>query len=659
MKHLKLLIVLFALATALPMGYVVVRTYQGIAQEETARMRFFAETLFDTIESELAGRVEIEENRPVDAYHHTETLPADQGGAQKISSLAAPPDAPYILGYLQNNPDGSFQAPIVGDAQKVPVGVQKIVQQLDAINRQFNSKKAAIPMARPTTPTVRPASKKTELPKEAETKSSFAGKFLDLSRKRAPDDYLGRKPQRTEEISAQQALNVARRDEIKTGQNDSLTASGRSVQNLEAPSYQNRPAASAPARSSLGESPILPEADGAAAADMLPSRFQVEVAPLQSVFIDADRIFIFRRIVIDERIYRQGFILKVNAFLNYLAGTYFATQPMSRFAQLRLEVNDMDHPATIIQTGANVHQAKFALDRGFPAPFNFLHARLTSEKIPPAASRQTLNIMVAILVAVFLLGLGAIYRSAHAMVDLSERRARFVSSVTHELKTPLTNIRMYIEMLEQGMARDTSREQDYLRVVGSESARLSRLINNVLELSRLEKKQRHFDMRKGDFQDVLDEVQAVMAEKVRQEDFTLTMAPSEGIEFVYDREVMVQILINLIENSIKFGRQSTTRHITIDVTIHDDHVDVTVADTGPGIPRHALKKVFDDFYRVEDALTRTTGGTGIGLSLVKKFMQAMGGSVTAANNTARVAPLPCACQGTDTASPLNPRYANT
>ena len=633
MKHLKLLIVLFALATALPMGYVVLRTYQGIAQEETARMRFFAETLFDTIESELAGRVEIEENRPVDAYHHTEALPADQGGAQRISSLAAPPEAPYILGYLQNNPDGTFQAPIVADAQNIPPEVQKIVKQLDAINRQFNSKKAAIPIARPTTPTVTPAWKKAELPKEAEEKSAFAGKFLDLSRKRAPDDYLGRKPQRTEEISAQQALNVARQDENKAGEIDSLTASGDITRNLEPPSYPSSPAAPAPGRPLLSENTLLQEADGSASANVPPPRFQVEVAPLQSVFIDADRIFIFRRIVIDERIYRQGFILKVNPFLTYLASSYFATQPMSRFAQLRLEVNDMDHPATINQTGANVHQAKFALDRSFPAPFNFLHARLTSEKIPTAASRQTLNIMVAILVAVFLLGLGAIYRSAHAMVDLSERRGRFVSSVTHELKTPLTNIRMYIEMLEQGIARDTAREQDYLRVVGSESARLSRLINNVLELSRLEKKQRHFDMCKGDFQDVLDEVQAVMTEKVRQEDFTLTMAPSKGIEFVYDREVMVQILINLIENSIKFGRQSATRHITIDVTKHDDQVAVTVADTGPGIPRHALKKVFDDFYRVEDALTRTTGGTGIGLSLVKKFMQAMGGSVTAANNS--------------------------
>ena len=356
------------------------------------------------------------------------------------------------------------------------------------------------------------------------------------------------------------------------------------------------------------------------------------MAPLQSVFIDAEHIFIFRRIVIDQRIYRQGFILNTGAFLDYLADTYFDSQPMSRFSQLRLEVSDMQHPATIVQTGATVRQEAFALDRQFPAPFNFLYARLVSETIPPVASRQTLNIMIVILAAVFLLGLGAIYRSAHAMVDLSERRTRFVSSVTHELKTPLTNIRLYIEMLEQGIAKDTAREQDYLRVVSSESARLSRLINNVLELSRLEKKQRHFDMRPGSFQDVLDEVREVMGEKVRQEGFTLTMAPVDGFEFAYDREVMVQILINLIENSLKFGRRSETRRITVSVEKRETHADIKVADTGPGIPRYALKKVFDDFYRVEDPLIRTTGGTGIGLSLVKKFMQAMGGSATAANN---------------------------
>jgi signal transduction histidine kinase len=240
--------------------------------------------------------------------------------------------------------------------------------------------------------------------------------------------------------------------------------------------------------------------------------------------------------------------------------------------------------------------------------------------------------MMGVLAAVFLLGLGAIYRTAHAAVDLSERRNRFVSSVTHELKTPLTSIRMYIEMLEQGIAKDPAREQAYLRIVGSESARLSRLINNVLELSRLEKKQRRFDMRRGRFQDVLDEVQAVMGEKLRQEGFALTLGPSKETAFVYDREVMVQILINLIENSIKFGRRSEPKQIRIAVEEGVDHVAVAVSDTGPGIPRHALKKIFDDFYRVEDPLTRSTGGTGIGLALVRKFMQAMGGTVAAANN---------------------------
>jgi signal transduction histidine kinase len=514
----------------------------------------------------------------------------------------------------------------VGDGRKTSLAIRQRVQQLDEINRRFNRRKTAIPPVLTPLPAVRKVQKQLETPQEAlkEEQSSFAGKFLDLTRKRASEDYLGSKTQRTEEITAQQALNVARRDDAPIAK-EKQAAAGSSASILPEPAYRSRPTAPAPTDGTVA-------ADAEASEAASPARFQVEVAPLQSVFIDAERIFIFRRIVIDQRIYRQGFILETAAFLDYLADTYFASQPMSRFSQLRLEISDRQHPATIVQTGALVRQTAFALDRQFPAPFNFLSARIVSETIPPVASRQTLNIMLAILAAVFLLGLGAIYRSAHAMVDLSERRTRFVSSVTHELKTPLTNIRLYIEMLEQGIAKDTAREQDYLRIVSSESARLSRLINNVLELSRLEKKQRHFDMRAGDFQDVLDEVREVMGEKIRQEGFALTMAAVDGNEFAYDREVMVQILINLIENSIKFGRRSETRRISVSVAGRDAQVDIKVADTGPGIPRHALKKIFDDFYRVEDPLTRTTGGTGIGLSLVKKFMQAMGGSATAANN---------------------------
>ncbi|MCP4404226.1 MAG: HAMP domain-containing histidine kinase, partial [bacterium] len=212
--------------------------------------------------------------------------------------------------------------------------------------------------------------------------------------------------------------------------------------------------------------------------------------------------------------------------------------------------------------------------------------------------------------------------------------ATFVSSVTHELKTPLTNIRMYAEMLEQGIAPTREREEGYFRVIGSESQRLSRLIENVLDFSKLEKRQRRLHVQKSDFEDVLREVRTIMQEKLRQEGFTLTVERGADIpEFHYDREVMVQILLNLIDNSIKFGKPSPIREITLRLFSGKRYITISVSDTGPGIPRSALKKIFDDFYRGEHEVSRATRGTGIGLALVKKFSAALGGAVKAENNS--------------------------
>jgi signal transduction histidine kinase len=191
---------------------------------------------------------------------------------------------------------------------------------------------------------------------------------------------------------------------------------------------------------------------------------------------------------------------------------------------------------------------------------------------------------------------------------------------------------MYIEMLEQGIARDPEREQEYFRILGSESSRLSRLINNVLEFSKFEKKQTRLDLREGTLEEVIQEVKEVMQEKLRQEGFSLKVEMEELPPFKYDREAMIQILINLIDNSMKFGKSMPNPEITIKVWPEPDRLKISVSDTGPGIPRHELKKVFDDFYRVDSDLARTTGGTGIGLALVKKLVTLMGGSVRAENN---------------------------
>jgi signal transduction histidine kinase len=192
---------------------------------------------------------------------------------------------------------------------------------------------------------------------------------------------------------------------------------------------------------------------------------------------------------------------------------------------------------------------------------------------------------------------------------------------------------MYIEMLEQGMARTPQREQEYYRILGEETTRLSRLITNVLEFSRLESRRRKLDLAQGDFHDVLVRVRELMADTLEKEGFELVIdAPDEVPLFGYDPEVMVGVVMNLMENSVKFGARCGEKRITIHVQPHGGKVRVAVSDTGPGIPPHALKHVFDDFYRAEDEMTRSTKGTGIGLALVKKFVTAMGGVVRAERN---------------------------
>jgi signal transduction histidine kinase len=633
MKKLKLLILIFSLALSIPLAYFVLKTYRGLEQEETATLSYFAETLFDEMERALAVIVQREEGRAVDEYnfHVVPSRQTAEGRRAEPSPLSRAPGEDFILGYFQNNPDGSFQTPLVEDGSSVPAGLYQQVTDLKNANEIFNRKRVT------DTDRIIPRPAEVLAVKDTPQQAGFADKYLDISRTQPPRDYLGQKGKRVEKITVDQAANIAGHEQPQLMSSAPAAEKAGELKEERAPAPVR--AAGKAAVSSRDQAPRSYRVEAESSIQSAASEesdeaasYQVELAPLQAVFLSDSQVFIFRRIMINKQIYRQGFVLQVPAFLNYLARTHFLRQPMAQFSGLRLSVMDQGREARAVEVGAVSPSPDFILNRSFPSPFSFLKATLTCSQIPRSAGRSTLTIMLAVLAVIVLMGLFAIYQSTRAIVELSERRSQFVSSVTHELKTPLTNIRMYIEMLEQGIALTPEREQEYFRILDSEGARLSRLINNVLEMSKLEKKQRHIDLQTGNFADVIHEVQAVMAERIKQEGFILTVEAAKIRPFKYDREVMIQVLINLIENSMKFGKSGVGREIGIRTHQAGDRVQIMVTDTGPGIPRHALKKVFDDFYRVENSLTRTTRGTGIGLALVKKFVRLMGGSVAAANN---------------------------
>lgn len=627
MKRFRFLIFIFCLTLSIPLGYFVLKTYRGIGQEEIATLNYFGETLFDEMEAALAAIVRREEGRAIDDYKYS-ALPASGTGVaadKDISPASGLLREKFILGYFQNNPDGSFQAPIPDSSRALP--------EIETANRIFNLKRVT------TTDTPKAKAIASDIPREKneQRQASLAEKYLDVSRSQPPKKYLGQKEKRYEKITVDQALNLAAREPSQAAPKQQAVVSAPTAVpgGLQVEERVAAGSAIDMRRDSMGSEQDEERKD--TASDMLTESagegdYRVEVAPLQSVFIDDSRIYIFRRIMINNQIYRQGFILLVQPFIDHFTQTYFMNQPMAGFTRLSLTVHEQGRETERIEAGVITKNPRFSLNRMFPSPFGFLTANLTCDSIPRSAGRKTLSVMLAVLAAIFLLGLLAIYKSVRSIVDMSERRSQFVSSVTHELKTPLTNIRMYIEMLEQGIARDHEREQEYYRILDSEGARLSRLINNVLELSKLEQKQRHIDLKTGVLEDVVSEVQTIMQAKINQEGFELKTDLHKVQPFSYDREIMIQILINLLENSLKFGKTTPRKVITIQVRQEKRCVKIAVSDTGPGIARHALKKVFEDFYRVDSDLTRSTRGTGIGLALVKKFVTLMGGTVTATNN---------------------------
>lgn len=605
MKSVRRLILIFAIAVALPLGYLMVQAYRSLEAEEAATLSFFAETLFDEMQESAAAIIRREDGRPIDAYAE----PA-------APALAGLPAEDYIRGYFQNNPDGSFQTPHRTPAGSPSQEHATRLAELEQANRVFNRKRAE------GTDRIRAETADEIREEKRKDQARFADKYLDMSRSQRAKSYLGERDSRVETVTPEQALNLSgvekKQVPAQSPRFESSAEPERRKPDTPAAAIQ-RPAAA-------------PAVGSAAATAAEPGGVQAEVAPFQSVFIDDGRVFTFRRIMIDGRLYRQGFVLQLDGFLAHMIRGHFSPQPMSRFTHLRLRALDQGREARVIEAGAAANRPRIVLSRTFPPPFNFLQATLVCENIPPSAGRRTLNLALSALAGVILLGLFAIYRSTQKIVDFSERQSRFVSSVTHELKTPLTNIRMYIEMLEQGMARDPEREQEYFGILQSEGARLSRLITHVLELSKLEKKHRRPNLQIGTFDEVLKDVENLMSGSLQQAGFTLKCENLLVKPFRYDREIMVQVLINLLENSVKFGKGADLKEIIIRLREEGKRVHVEVADTGPGIPSRDLKKIFNDFYRAENALTSASGGTGIGLALVKRFVTLLGGRVSAANN---------------------------
>jgi signal transduction histidine kinase len=223
---------------------------------------------------------------------------------------------------------------------------------------------------------------------------------------------------------------------------------------------------------------------------------------------------------------------------------------------------------------------------------------------------------------VVLLGLLFAWRAVRAESRLATRKAEFVSAVSHELRTPLTSIRMYADMLKEGWVKDEQTAKDYFGLISAESERLTRLVNNVLDFSRIEKGRKDFEMRLGDPAPVVRDVAGVLAPYLREKGFELQLEVPERLpECAFDKDALTQILVNLIDNAVKYG----AREVRVEAEAIDGRVVLRVLDRGPGIPAEEQGRIFEPFSRGENA--GSVGGSGLGLALVHHYVDAHGGRI--------------------------------
>lgn len=210
--------------------------------------------------------------------------------------------------------------------------------------------------------------------------------------------------------------------------------------------------------------------------------------------------------------------------------------------------------------------------------------------------------------------------------QLERARQEFLANVSHELRTPLTAILAYVETLLDGAIYDSDNNIRFLETIQKHARRLSHLVNDIADLSAIESGHVHLEPVALGLHQLVAEVLDTVRPRTRQLDITLLNEVPPDLQLIADRERFEQILLNLVDNAVKFNRRGG--HVRVQAVRQDGAIVVSVRDTGIGIPASDLPRIFERFYRVDKGRSVELGGTGLGLAIVKHLVRLHGGTIT-------------------------------
>jgi two-component system phosphate regulon sensor histidine kinase PhoR len=231
------------------------------------------------------------------------------------------------------------------------------------------------------------------------------------------------------------------------------------------------------------------------------------------------------------------------------------------------------------------------------------------------------------LLIVLIFGLILIIKTVSHEMDILKIKSDFVSSVSHEFKTPLTSIQALTERLREGKVKDHKKMQQYYSVISQDTEKLSRLVGNILNLSKIEDGKFSYEFEDTDLSQWLPQIiDNFKNENLQREVKIRTNIPTKILSIKIDKNAIAQAIYNLLDNAVKFSAKNENIEVLVKQEIED--LVIQIKDRGIGIPRNECDKIFDKFYQGDKAMKYSSTGTGLGLTLVKHTAEAHGGKIS-------------------------------
>lgn len=682
-KHLRRWLLLFFFALLVPTVLLVQQSYSRLKWETFHQHQLMAAELSERIDQQLLQLINHEDQRAFNDFSFLKTDASTQSSVPQRSPLSEFPvrELPAgLLGYFQVDATGQLITPVVptgsSESYGIPatelnqrIALQNKIQDILASNQLVQKPpppppapareaKAAAALSSFSVGRSSGASYESTAGNDAE-EEAVSSVSSELAAEVSDADYLddAAANQRNEaKISAPQALQQQAPmafDQLKEVSRQAAQKSdyGR-VEDLKL--QQNyiqkdsdkkpQPTARTQAQARLKKAEITGSAEKADSATQRIRTFESEIDAFEFSRLDDTYFVLFRKVWRNGQRYTQGLLIEQTAFLEEAINRSFAQTTLSEMSDLRVAYQgnvlkvfsgrepennrNISHKMSNQSLGEQLYQVRLS------DPLSDLQLIYSITQLP-IGSGGRLILWLASLSGLVLLGsFYLIYRLGLSQINLINQQQDFVSAVSHELKTPLTSIRMYGEMLIQGWATE-EKKKTYYQFIFDESERLSRLINNVLQLARMTRNEQKAELTVRNVPELVQEITAKITSQIEASDFTLVVNADDQLstaQLMIDSDWLIQIMINLVDNAIKFSSKAEQKIITLEVRYSgQQQVSFTINDCGPGIDKQHMKKVFELFYRSENELTRDTVGTGIGLSLVHQMTVAMGGKVKVEN----------------------------